>query len=792
MPITAPSFGKPAPNPFTPAPAPKPAPAIPSGPISKPTPSLPGVPAPKPVPFLPPQTYYGGGGGGGGGVTPTAPPISTALPTGTPVGSAVGGGTLVVTPGAPGGVSVVPMSTQIKPAVSVQVTPVQQYATASPYIQPPTILPKQITAVPENIQFMKLTPFQQFYTSDIVTKIKKGLGELLPEGFQRAEQPVSPIITITKPSITGTRATQVYEQRFRTAEELPLTQAYQMGLYNEKQFLEAEAKYQAAATFGTGVVLGAVSILAPPVGVAAGILYGAKTILDLPEIIKTTTISPKATAISIGAGLAGGAVGALGTAYIVPKIKGELASIGRQEIQIEKLSSQKPYPEAPVEKHLEIFKENKYALPGEESPGVYHATPYGGSFKETFTVTPGSSELPGLYVAPEVSYKFLKIQGVEIPVPKFFDLSTTSVLEKAPKILRIYPEAIEEAPTFGEILLPKKSAVIIERFKTRGPESTKFLLTKAEKGVAYVPGVKTEIEAIIPPESTFALSGQKFYTEFIGIKVPIDQYISSAEKGVISASELEGGYIPTFSITTPGTIGYGISRVKYVPSKISYPSNVSKIVSQVSSVPSKSIASVSKVSYPTISYPSITTSSITTYPSISYLPIVPPSYVVPYVPPKYPITYSPITPKIITPKIIPPFKSLDEEKRFKFGERKRRKAYSVFLRRRGKYIPVAIGLPRERALKFGSEKALGTLGRTFKIKAMGETFQEDIAFKPREDIFRTFKVRKGIKQPLVDTYIQRASKSLSTRAERGLIREARIEKQSGIKNPFRYKQKIFI
>jgi len=144
-------------------------------------------------------------------------------------------------------------------------------------------------------------------------------------------------------------------------------------------------------------------------------------------------------------------------------------------------------------------------------------------------------------------------------------------------------------------------------------------------------------------------------------------------------------------------------------------------------------------------------------------------------------------PIIITPKlgIQPKNPSPKEPKRFifRYGKpetedyaRKIEKAYAVLIKRRGKYIPIASGLPRGKALAFGSSRTIRELARSFKIKEMGTTTDIDINFMPNQNIFRDYKVRRGRSIPVQNEFIQRQRKSLLTSDERKLIQLAKLFK----------------
>lgn len=143
-------------------------------------------------------------------------------------------------------------------------------------------------------------------------------------------------------------------------------------------------------------------------------------------------------------------------------------------------------------------------------------------------------------------------------------------------------------------------------------------------------------------------------------------------------------------------------------------------------------------------------------------------------PPSYP-PYAPEIPKF-PPKS--PTRIISKPQRKKRREiTKPAPAFTIFVKRRGKFVPVGTGLPRGRALQFGAERVRKELSRQFKIVEAGITPMKDIKYKPREDIFRPFKVRKGKKVLLEpDRFIQRTKFALATAEEKELIRQAKILK----------------
>lgn len=104
-------------------------------------------------------------------------------------------------------------------------------------------------------------------------------------------------------------------------------------------------------------------------------------------------------------------------------------------------------------------------------------------------------------------------------------------------------------------------------------------------------------------------------------------------------------------------------------------------------------------------------------------------------------------------------------------------AYRILIKRFGKEkVLTKKPLPLGRALKLGAGYVRRTLGATFKVEKEGFTEIPDIQFKPSEQIFRRYKIRKGKKIPLEKTWIQRRKYRLSTRPE---VTEIQVAKRSG-------------
>lgn len=166
------------------------------------------------------------------------------------------------------------------------------------------------------------------------------------------------------------------------------------------------------------------------------------------------------------------------------------------------------------------FKNSRYRLPGtEEKIGGWHATPE--EFAKATKTAPGTSESPGLYIAPSTSPHFWKID-------KQFKLFGIDAPPESPAGLWISLKDITRAPA---------------GIRKNMGSFNKFLNWKAEKGKAYISsaferGVKPEKEAIIPPETPLERASNDFYTEFKGKKVPLMEYSVTGAKKPLAEPEI--------------------------------------------------------------------------------------------------------------------------------------------------------------------------------------------------------------------------------------------------------------
>jgi hypothetical protein len=138
--------------------------------------------------------------------------------------------------------------------------------------------------------------------------------------------------------------------------------------------------------------------------------------------------------------------------------------------------------------------------------------------------------------------------------------------------------------------------------------------------------------------------------------------------------------------------------------------------------------------------------------------------------------------KIFEPPINPPNRPSVFVSYFETGKRNKPSVvssvptYSVLLRKKGKFVPFATNLPREKALQFGSERALTDIARTFKIVKTGKTMDigvRESSFMPSETKFRQYKVRKGKAIATPNIFVQRTSANLQSSSERAQLAEAR-------------------
>lgn len=458
-------------------------------------------------------------------------------------------------------------------------------------------------------------------------------------------------------------------------------------------------------------------------------------------------------------------------------LRGRLVTLGRLEIDI----PSGDYPSAPSSKQLKLFQENIYPELSEK-PGAFHTTSQK-FINKLLTPQEGTSELPGLYGSTMISEPFARISGSSLSEINLNKINVKKLLlnilsDSESGVAYLVPKDFRYSPASKIPNTPAK------------PLGYRFELS-AEPGVADVPLIKSEIEAIFRPESfSKELGGLRFsqgryYVTIRGVRVPLDVY--EFDKGIVKefptktestkfysdkyAEVSSGSYVSprVYSVSSSSSLSYQPYSQSMSVSSLS--GNVSSSVSSVSksfSYPTKSL-SIQKRSYNFDSY--ILESSGLSYSkrnlrSYSINVGLPPSEIPP----------SEVPTSIPIPKA--PFSLGKNRKRM---PKRIRKAFSILIKRRGKFIPFASGLPRGRALKTASDEVVRNLSRQFKIVESGTTTMQDIEFTPGQSIYRKYKVRKGKRIPLSPgQFIQRTGSLLQTTEERELIKQARLMKQLGI------------
>ena len=185
----------------------------------------------------------------------------------------------------------------------------------------------------------------------------------------------------------------------------------------------------------------------------------------------------------------------------------------------------------------------------------------------------GSSELPGLYQAPKISPKFLRVGGEEKKVFSFNILGDTL----RPSVFKVNPQEFK----LVQGVKPSQSS-LFELSKAK-----KFYSSKAEKGKSYVPFIKTEKEAIIPAGTEFNLVDKRFFFKFENRRVPIYEFeTKTSGKGnkVITSNKLtesisrsrigrRARYSPADLLSSSSLVSKKVSKSK--TSRVIYPKRTS-------------------------------------------------------------------------------------------------------------------------------------------------------------------------------------------------------------------------
>lgn len=515
-----------------------------------------------------------------------------------------------------------------------------------------------------------------------------------------------------------------------------------------------------AALFGakTGTIIGASTRLAT---IGAGLYFGGKATYEIgKQIVTTEDYTEKGkifgvTAKDIFIGASGYQAGAKG----FDVLRGKIYTRGRQYIEV----PQGEYPQLPKEQQLKAFKENIYPEFGDKA-GAFHTTSQEFWQKQgIIQPSTGGSELQGLYGSTQVSTPFARIPGssstaAPTGIKKWF-LSLAPPLKPAvayiqPESFRVSSWKVSKTPTFEGQPYVKSAG------------GYPYWTTPAKAGVADLPLMKTEIEAIFRPGTgPYTITSQSYYTNINQVPVPIDvaAYTPGATAAQLAATTSAAGYgysgvssayYPTTSVgliplVSAVTKESKVELPNYKPTSYVSSTSIPSYIPPTSPIPSAPKSSGGRSSRGPRSYepPSYTPPSYTP-PSSTPPSYTPPSYNPPsktppsYVPPSYtPPSYNPPSEKPPTYYKIPKA----SQPTTKTGK------YPVLIRRFGKFKIIGYGKTPKQALSIGKSAVGTTLARTFKVPSFK-------GFK-----VAGFKTKKSKKEGLV--FIEPSARALSTKSE---------------------------
>lgn len=389
----------------------------------------------------------------------------------------------------------------------------------------------------------------------------------------------------------------------------------------------------------------------------------------------------------------------------------------------------------------ELLQEFKPLFEGEKKPAGFTASP---APLRSLEIGKSASELPGLYQAPKLSPKFLKVVGETDDLLPTGDSSFLPT--RKPTAFRVTPE---------EVKLLEGVSPSQRRLNPTAKARQSF--KDIEPGKSYIPFIKTEKESIIAPGTLLSKKPTRYYFQFEGRKIPIEEYdVTPNIKVSDRVIDIETIGSRSSRNRISNTRAYDLTYV----STRRY-SSYSKAVSSLSYTYPK--RSFSRSVYSSLS---LSKSSSNNYPGSTSPRIdLPRNYGLPsrssksY---KSYIGYNPYKP--VRPTRTPPPTSR-EPKVFKtrnvLGE------YLVEQRRFGKFRPVGKASTAQQAYNIGKDLTLGNLGATFRIR--GLTGREKLDIKIDNNIFRAPKSKR--ERPF--TFVQRRGTRLSSYGERSEIQLAR-------------------
>ncbi len=424
------------------------------------------------------------------------------------------------------------------------------------------------------------------------------------------------------------------------------------------------------------------------------------------------------------------------------------------------------FPYANPSEHLEFFTGKniaQYGLPktGELNlPSEKNAFGYSATGKEI--ATPEIGEAGQFFSGKGVSIRFLRIGNKYSYslIPQTAD----TLIGRKPQVYAAYAKAIEN-PGY-EIKVPNP-------YEVGGKPIKKYIFSEpTEEGVFNLPLYKREVEGIAYGQRLPIRN--EFYFKIGGRRVPIEEDFI-IPKGIKTDLEintkgepqpLQSSVLPSYAkspISSPINIASGV-YTNYESSSYLAPISSKSIISDISSA--SNVSSISKVSNVSNLGSYSPDSSFSNIPGLSASSIYVNSPFVPTssggssttTPTTQSVPYVPITRE----------EEIGRDKKKYIG--RLNKSYSVLIKRRGKYQPLATNLTKGKALFLGESETERTLARTFKLVETGLTAQQDIYFRPGQN-FREYKIRKGQRIITPNTFIQKIG--IETGSEKTALQEAR-------------------
>jgi hypothetical protein len=387
----------------------------------------------------------------------------------------------------------------------------------------------------------------------------------------------------------------------------------------------------------------------------------------------------------------------------------------------------------------EFFEQVLPSEKGKKAPRAFTASPTDFD-KFTRIRTDETSEVIGLFGSGRINPTFFKLQK------RYKLFGTGNLLDiNRPTSIRLTLRSAEYAPG----ITPKTS-------KPTGKYQKDFFEDIIGTGRSAIPFAKSEKEIVTAGNTPIARTGKLYYFKYGKDRIPIKQYEileykpklgKYKGKPVIELKDLSSYYGRGSRSSIISPLSYGLSSSIRLGSGNSYAS--SSLKSLTSSLTSykpqsrKSRLSSSKPSKTSYNpYSSITSGGGSSYP-------------------RSPTSRPPsIKPPKVPPTIFPKFKLKSS-----FGKGLT-KGFRTFFIQKGKkkYLP---GLTtRGQALRRGQEFTLKNLRATFGIEQGRKLIKGNgLDFKVRQDLFRGYRIRKGKRIALQDTFIQRRGKRLVTSGE---------------------------